>query len=222
MIDANPLALRILFHLGPLAISQAVVTTWVLMAVLVGFSAWATRRPRSARLHVVLEVLVETISGQIEDTMRVPPRPYLPLLATLFLFVLTANLSSLLPGIHAPTAHIETTGALALVVFVAVHGYGIKSRGFGHYLRHYLEPNPFLLPLTLLSELTRTAALMIRLFGNVMSHELVIAVVLGLAGLLVPVPIMALGLLIGTVQAYIFTVLAAVFLGAAMGAVEVG
>ena len=108
------------------------------------------------------------------------------------------------------------------MVFVAVHGYGIRARGLTRYLRHYLEPNPFLLPLTLLSEFTRTLALMVRLFGNIMSHELVIAVLLGLSGLLVPVPIMALGLLIGAVQAYIFAILAAVFIGAGIGAIETG
>ena len=224
MIDAAPFAPHVVFQIGPLAIGRAVVTTWAIMAVMTIGSALATRRlaDRPGRVQAVLELLVEGICGQIEDTMRVPPRPYLALLGTLFLFVLVANLSPLLPGVQAPTARLETTAALALVVFVAAHGYGVRTLGLKRYLGHYLEPSPLLLPLTLLSEITRTFALMIRLFGNIMSHELVIAVVLGLAGLLVPVPIMALGMLIGSVQAYIFAILAAVFLGAAVGAVEAG
>jgi F-type H+-transporting ATPase subunit a len=221
MIDANPLAPQILFHLGPVAVSRAVVTTWAIIAVLAGGSALLTRRldSRPGRAQAVLELAVEGICGQIGDTMGAEPRPYLPLIGTLFLFILAANLSAALPGVQAPTARLETTAALALIVFAAVHAYGIRARGLRRYLKHYLEPNP---PLTLLSELTRTLALMVRLFGNIMSHELVIAVLLGLTGLLVPVPLMALGLLVGTVQAYIFAVLAAVFLGAAVGGIEAG
>lgn len=222
MISANPLGPDILFHLGPIPVSGAVVTTWVIMVLLAGGSALASRRLtiRPARWQAILEVMVEGMADQIEETMRTPPRPYLPLIGTLFLFVLTCNLAPVLPGVRAPTARLETTAALALIVFVAMHGFGIQRRGIRRYLGHYLEPNPLLLPLTLLSELTRTLSLMVRLFGNIMSHELVIAVLLSLAGLLLPVPIMALGVLIGAVQAYIFSILAAVFLGAAVGAVE--
>ncbi len=220
MIDAAPFAPQVLFRFGPVAIGRAVVTTWGIMTALTVGLGLTTWRLRPGRVQAGLELVVEAICGQIEETMQVPPRPYLPLLGTLFLFVLVANLSPLLPGVQAPTARLETTAALALVVFFAGHVFGIRRRGLKRYLIHYLEPNPLLLPLTLLSEFTRTFALMIRLFGNIMSHELVIAVVLGLAGLLVPVPIMALGMLIGAVQAYIFAILAAVFLGAAIGAVE--
>jgi len=224
MIDADPFAAHVVFRVGPVAVGRVVVTTWMIMAALSLGLGLATRRmpAQPGRVQAVLEMLVEGICAQIEETMQVPPRPYLPLLGTLFLFVLVANLSPMLPGVQAPTARLETTAALALVVFIAGHALGIRTRGLKRYLQHYLEPNPLLLPLTLLSEITRTFALMVRLFGNIMSHELVIAVVLGLAGLLVPVPIMALGLLIGAVQAYIFAILAAVFLGAAVGAVEAG
>lgn len=224
MIDAAPFAPQVLFHLGPVAVTRAVVTTWAIMAVLAGGSWLVTRRmdARPDRAQAVLELLVDGICGQIEETMRVAPRPFLPLLGTLFLFILASNLSAVVPGVQAPTARLETTAALAVLVFIASHAWGIHDRGIKAYLSHYLEPSPLMLPLTLLSEITRTFALMVRLFGNIMSHELVIAVLLGLAGLLVPVPIMALGLLIGSVQAYIFTVLAAVFLGAAVGSVEAG
>jgi len=224
MIDANPLGPDILFRLGPVPISNAVATTWVIMALLAGGAALASTRlvAQPSRWQAALEALVETIAGQIEETMLIPPRPFLPLLGTLFLFVLTCNLAPMLPGVKAPTARLETTAALALIVFVAMHFYGIRARGLGRYLAHYLEPSPLLLPLTILAEFTRTLSLMVRLFGNIMSHELVIAVLLSLAGLLLPVPIMALGLLIGAVQAYIFAILAAVFLGAAVGSVEAG
>lgn len=213
MIEADPLAAHVAFRLGPVAVSRAVVTTWGIMAVLVAGSALTVRR-----WPAVLDLAVEALCEQIAEAMQVPPRPYLPLLGTLFLFILAANLSPLLPGIHAPTARAETTAALALVVFATVHVSGIRVLGLRAHLARYLRPTPLLLPLTVLSELTRTLSLTVRLFGNIMSHELVIAVMLGLAGLLVPVPLMALGLLIGAVQAYIFTILAAVFLGAAVGA----
>ena len=121
-----------------------------------------------------------------------------------------------------PTAYIETAAALAAVVFFSTHWFGIRRRGLAQYLGAYLEPRWFMLPLNVLSELTRTFSLMVRLFGNVMSGHFVIAIVLSLAGLLVPVPLMALELLTGIVQAYIFTVLSAVFIGAAVGSIERG
>lgn len=222
MMDANPFAPRVVFEIGPVPISEAVVTTWALMVLLAGGSWLLTRRLEQApgRTQAVLELMVEAIAGQVEATMHVPPRPYVPLLGTLFLYLVAANLSAVLPGVHAPTARIETAAALALVMFFAAHLYGVRRRGLWPYLAHYLKPNPLLLPLNLLSELTRTLSLMVRLFGNIMSHELIIGVVLTLAGLLVPVPIMALGMLIGVIQAYIFAILATVFLGAAIGAVE--
>ena len=224
MTAINPLAAAVLFHLGPVPISPTVATTWAIMAGLAGGARLLTRRlaDRPGRAQAALEAVIEAVVGQIEATLRQPPRPYLPLIGTLFLFILACNLSPALPGVTAPTARIETTGALALIVFLATHVYGIRALGLRRYLAHYVQPSPLLAPLTFLSEGTRTFALMVRLFGNVMSHELVLAVLLGLAGLLLPVPIMALGLLIGAVQAYIFAVMAAVFVGAAVGAVENG
>lgn len=220
MID--PLSSPTVFAVGPVRVSEAVATTWALMAGLTG-GAWLVTRRLSlcpGRLQAAVELLVDGVAGQIREVVQDDPRPFLPLIATLFLFLLTANLSAVLPGVHAPTARLETAAALALVVFLAVHWYGVRRQGLWGYLGHYLRPSPFLAPLTVLSELTRTLSLMVRLFGNIMSHELMIAVVLGLAGLLVPVPIMALGMLIGAVQAYIFAMLATVFLGAAVGAVR--
>jgi F-type H+-transporting ATPase subunit a len=146
------------------------------------------------------------------------PQPYTPLLVTLALFIGVANLLGLAPGMRSPTADFSTTAALAVLVFVAVPYYGIRAQGLRGYLRHYLEPSPLLLPLEIVTELSRTLALAVRLFGNVISEELVLAVLLMIAGLLAPVPIMLLAVLTGVVQAYIFSVLTMVYLSAAVRA----
>ena len=218
-MESNPLAPDVLFSLGPVPITRSVVTTWGIMALLVLVSWLGTRRARihAGMLQTVLEIVVETLEKQVREIIRRDPWPYLPLLGTLFLFIVTANLSPVIPGVKPPTGHIETPAALAAIVFLSVHFFGIRSRGTLEYLRRYVRPNPLLLPLNVLSELTRTFSLMVRLFGNIMSHELVLAVIIFLAGLLLPLPFILLGILIGIIQAYIFTVLAAVFIGAAVG-----
>jgi F-type H+-transporting ATPase subunit a len=223
MIEIAPLAPHILFRFGPLAISEAVVTTWGLTVLLAGGAWLATRRLKEepSPWQTVLEALVTGIAEHIREVIHQDPRPFLPLIGTLFVFLVTANLSAQLPGVSAPTAQLETAAAQALIVFFAGHGYGIRRRGLKAYLARYLRPNPLMLPLNVLSELTRTFSLMVRLFGNIASHEIVIAIVIALAGLFVPIPLMALGILIGLVQAYIFTVLATVYLGAAVGAFEI-
>jgi F-type H+-transporting ATPase subunit a len=221
-MKASPLASHVLFHVGPVPIASAVVVTWVIMALLVLVSWLGTRRRalRPAGWQNALELIVETLQSQMTQIVHRDPQPYLPLLGTLFLFLALANLSSLLPGVSPPTAHLETDAALAGIVFFAVHAYGIRRHGLWKYLKGYAKPNLLLLPLNILSEITRTFSLMIRLFGNIMSHEMVIGVLLTLAGLLVPVPLMALAVLIGLVQAYIFTILATVFIGAAVESQE--
>ena len=221
----SPLVSLELFAIGPVIITRPVVTTWVIMAGLTLFCWQATRRLSLAhpgRVQAVLEIVVGLLMSQIEDVLRKDPRPFLPLLGTLFLLLLTCNLSGLIPGVEAPTSKLETTGALALVVFISVQGFGIRTQGLGHYLSSFAEPKFFMLPLNLLSEITRHFSLAIRLFGNVMSGEFIIAMILALAGLLVPIPLMALEILVGIVQAYIFTILATVFIGAAVGSVEKG
>jgi F-type H+-transporting ATPase subunit a len=213
----SPLADPTEFNIGPVPVGGQVVVTWGVMAVLAGASWLLTRRlalqpsPRQA----ALELLVDSISTQIRDTMRAEPAPYLPLIGTLFLFIFTANWSSLVPGIEPPTAHIETDAALALIVLVAVVYFGIRARGVRGYLRTFAEPSFLMIPLNVVDTITRTFSLVVRLFGNVMSGIFVIGIVLSLAGLLVPVPLMALELLTGAVQAYIFSVLAMVFIGGA-------
>lgn len=218
MMETNPLGPDILFNIGIVPISRAVVTTWCIMAGLT-LACWlGLRRPRmeAGPLQAVLEVIVEAMDKQLGEVVRIGTGTYLPLLGTLFLFLVTANLSAVVPGMKPPTAHLETPAALAIIVFLSVHYFGVRARGLGPYLKHYTRPNILLLPLNVLAEITRTFSLMIRLFGNMMSHEFVITMVVFLAGLLLPIPFMLLGVLIGIIQAYIFTILAAVFIGAAV------
>jgi F-type H+-transporting ATPase subunit a len=219
MMQPSPLATTVLFHLGPLSVTRPVVTTWGLMAALTLASWLATRRldAHPDRRQAAVELIVTGLAQQIEDVMRKDARPFLPLLGTLFIFLVAANLSGLFPGVEAPTSKLETPAALALIVFVSVHYFGFRAQGPIGYLKSFAEPKLIMLPLNLVSEVTRTFSLMVRLFGNVMSGEFVIALVIGLAGLFVPIPLMALEILVGLVQAYIFTVLATVFIAAALG-----
>jgi len=222
MTDASPLASTVLFSIGPVPIAEPVVATWAIMAAL-GVGCWlATRRLalRPDRPQAALEVMLTAILGQIRDVMRTDARPFLPLLGTLFIFLVVANLSGVLPGVVAPTSRLETPGALALVVFVSVHFFGVRAQGPIGYLASFARPRLIMLPLKPIAEVTRTFSLMVRLFGNVMSGEFVIGLVVALAGLFVPIPFMILEILIGLIQAYIFTILAAVFIGAAVAAVD--
>jgi F-type H+-transporting ATPase subunit a len=215
----SPLATKIMFTVGPVPITEPVVVTWGLMAALALASLLATRSLALApsRYQAVLELIVGTIEDQIRNTMRVTPKPYIPMIGTLFLFILAANWSSLIPGIDPPTAHIETDAALGLIVFFAIIYFGVRERGGAGYLKTFADPTIIMIPLNVIETFTRTFSLIVRLFGNIMSGVFLIGIVLSLAGLLVPIPLMALDLLIGTVQAYIFTVLAMVFIGSAVG-----
>jgi F-type H+-transporting ATPase subunit a len=188
------------------------------MAALVLASFMVTRRLKISpnRGQAVLELIVAAIEGQIRDTMGVAPRPYLPLIGTLFLFILAANWSSLIPGIEPPTGRIETDAALALIVFFAVIFFGIRARGLAGYMKTFAEPSFLMIPLNIVESFTRTFSLIVRLFGNVMSGAFIIGIILSLAGLIVPIPFMGIEMLIGAIQAYIFTVLAMVFIGSAI------
>lgn len=214
----SPLVSETLFHLGPLPISKAVAVTWLLMLALAGGSWLLTRRLslRPSRGQAVLELLVGTLDEQIRATMQVEPARYRPLFGTLFLFILAANWAELLPGLEPPTANLETDAALALIVLVASVGYGIVSQGLRGYLHTFAEPSWVMIPLNIVEQLTRTFSLIVRLFGNIMSGVFVVGIALSLAGLLVPIPFMALDLLTGAIQAYIFSVLAMVFVAAAV------
>jgi F-type H+-transporting ATPase subunit a len=221
-MNHSPLETVVLFHLGSVPVSRPVVTTWGLMIALT-IGCWlATRRLRLAagNWQAVIEASVVGIEEQISSLLNREPEPFLPLLGSLFIFLIAANLSGIVPGVTAPTASIETPAALASIIFVSVHFFGVRFQGLGRYLKSYIKPNPLLLPLNILSEITRSFSLAMRLFGNIMSEELVVAIILALAGLLVPIPFMAFGILVALVQAYIFSVLAAVYVAGGLGAVE--
>jgi F-type H+-transporting ATPase subunit a len=216
------LAATIVFYAGPVPVTETVITTWALMAALAIGCGLATRRLAliPTGLQAMAETLVEGIAGQIRSIIDRDPWHFMPVLATLFIFLVTANLSGLLPGVRAPTASIETPAALATVVFFSVHVYGVWLNGLSGYLKGYLKPNPVMLPLNVLSEFTRSFSLMMRLFGNIMSGELVLGIIVALAGLFVPIPFMLFEILVGLIQAYIFSVLAAVYIGGAVGTME--
>jgi F-type H+-transporting ATPase subunit a len=223
-MPTSPLTSTVLFHIGPLVITRPVMTTWIIIAALSIICRSVTKRlaiqPNGRQ--ALIEGIVTGITGQIEDVIRRDARPFLPLIGTLFIFLAIANLSGVLPGVEAPTSKIETPAALALIVFFSVHYFGVRARGLRGYLASFAEPKLIMLPLNILSEITRTFSLMVRLFGNVMSGEFIIGLVVALAGLFVPIPLMALEILVGLVQAYIFTVLTTVFIGAAVGTVAKG
>jgi len=218
-MQPSPLESMVLFHVGPVAVTRPVVTTWGIMLLLTLASWLVTRRleQRPGRRQAAIEILLTGIAGQIKEIIGKDAQPFLPLLGTLFVFLAAANISGVLPGVEAPTGRLETPAALALIVFFSVHYFGVRARGPLGYLASFARPKLIMLPLNLVSEVTRTFSLMVRLFGNVMSGEFVLALVVALAGLFVPIPLMVLEILIGLVQAYIFTVLATVFIGAAAG-----
>jgi len=218
-MESSPLATAVLFRLGPIAVTRPVVTTWAIMAALT-LTAWlVTQRLNQSpdRRQAAIEGIVNGVAEQIAEVIRGDARALLPLVGTLFIFLVAANLSGVLPGVEAPTAKLETPAALAVIVFFSVHYFGIRAQGLRGYLASFAKPKFIMLPLNVLSEVTRTFSLMVRLFGNIMSGEFIIALVMALAGLFVPIPFMALEILLGLVQAYIFTVLATVFIGAAIG-----
>lgn len=216
----SPLVDSVAFTLGPVRVTTQVVATWGIMVLLAGGSWLLTRRLslRPSPLQAAVELVIEGLAQQVRDTMQADPARYLPLIATLFLFIFTANWSSLVPGVEPPTAHLETDAALALIVFGAVIFFGIRRRGVRGYLSTFADPTFVMIPLNLVENFTRTFSMIVRLFGNVMSGVFVIGVILSLVGLLVPVPLMALDMLTGAIQAYIFSVLAMVFIGGAIGA----
>lgn len=206
---------KVLLVFGPLQITDTVLSTWGLMLVLVLFSAVFTRRLRSdspSKIQVLLESTVSLIENLIADILPGQARKLVPFIGTLWLFLVFANLLGLVPGLHSPTGNLSITAALAIVVFLSVHWYGIQHDGLKNYLRHYLSPTPLMLPFHLISEITRTLALAIRLFGNIASLEMAALLVLLVAGFLVPVPLLLLHVIEALVQAYIFGMLALVYI----------
>jgi F-type H+-transporting ATPase subunit a len=212
-------AINSLFYIGPFGITRTVLTTWGILLAL-GLGAWQMTRRLSVDqpglLQTALEGAVQAVESAIDAVLPGHSALLLPFVGTLWLFVGVANLTGLIPGLNAPTGDLSTTASLAVVVFLSVHWYGIRSAGLGHYLRHYLTPSPILLPFHLLGELSRTLALAVRLFGNIMSLEMAALLVLLVAGLLVPVPVLMLHVVEALVQAYIFGMLALIYIAGGM------
>ena len=212
------LLIPIAFRIGPLAITQTVVVTWLLMLALVIFSWLATRRlcVTPGPLQVAVEGAVTAMDEAVRSVLPEQASQVLPFIATLWIFITTANLAGLIPGLPSPTADLSTTTALAVLVFLSVHWFGIRSGGLRAYLRHYLQPSVFLFPFQIISEITRSVALAVRLFGNMMSLDMAALLILLVAGFLVPVPILMLHVIEALVQAYIFGMLALIYIAGAI------
>ena len=209
----------IFWHHGFLKLNATIVFTWGLMFVLAAGSKLITRKLSTdlsrSRWQNLLEILVTAIEKQIQDVGLEHPGKYLGFLGTLFLFVALASLCTVIPGFQPPTASLSTTTALALSVFIAVPLFGIEDQGIGGYLASYVKPTVIMLPFNIISELSRTLALAVRLFGNMMSGAMIIAILLTITPFIFPIFMTLLGLLTGMVQAYIFAILAAVYIAAA-------
>jgi F-type H+-transporting ATPase subunit a len=204
---------------GFFVLNGTIVFTWGLMAVLVVGSLLITRRLSTdltrSRWQNLLEIVVTGIETQIADVGLAQPRQFIGFLGTLFLFVALASLCTVIPGYEPPTGSLSTTVALALCVCLAVPLFGIENQGIVGYLRTYIEPTAIMLPFNIISELSRTLALAVRLFGNMMSGAMIVAILLTITPFFFPVIMTGLGLLTGMVQAYIFSILAAVYIAAA-------
>lgn len=210
----------ILWHFGFFSLNGTIIFTWIVMVLLTAGS-WLVTRRLSTDTHIshwqtILESVVSGIQQQLEEVSIREPGRLLPFLGTLFLFIAVSNVLSVVPGFISPTGSLSTTTALAACVFFAVPRYGISETGLLNYLRNYFRPAFFMLPFNVMGELSRTLALAVRLFGNAMSSTMLGAILLAIAPLFVPVPMQLLGLLTGLVQAYIFAILAAVYISAGM------
>lgn len=203
-------------------ISGSIMTTWGLTVFLILVSWLSARklRVRPGNYQTVLEGVVSAMSNAIEAVLPGKAELVFPFLATLWLFILLANLAGIVPGLHSPTSDLSVTSSLAVLVFLSVHWFGIKVEGLAAYLKHYLQPSPVLLPFHLISEASRTLALAIRLFGNVMSLEIGYALILLVAGLLVPIPLLMLHLVEAVIQAYLFGMLALIYIAGGIQAQE--
>jgi len=201
---------------GFVTINETLVFTWLVMAVLVLFGWLFARRlsvePPLSPAQNLFETLISYMQSQIRGIAQMDPDRYLPFSGTLFLFISLANLLDIVPGYRTPTSSLSTTAALAICVFFAVPIYGIADSGIKGYLKHYAEPTVLMLPFHIIGEFSRTLAMAVRLFGNMMSETMLIAILLTIAPLFLPVLMELLGLLIGQVQAYIFAVLATVYI----------
>jgi F-type H+-transporting ATPase subunit a len=210
---------EILWQQGPIKLNGTVATTWVMMAVIALGSRLITGRLKTgaviSRWQASMEIVVTGMEQQIKEVGLEEPQKYVAFLGTLFLFIGTASLCTIIPGFKPPTGSLSTTAALALCVFIAVPVFGIQQQGWVGYFKSYTAPTIIMLPFNIISEFSRTLALAIRLFGNMMSGAMIIAILLTITPYFFPIAMTALGLLTGMVQAYIFSILAAVYIAAA-------
>ena len=215
MVEISPDEV-VFWQWGFVNINETIVFTWVVMALLVILAWLSTRQlsvePPIPRMQSLIEIIIGYMKSQIREIAQMDPDRYLPFSGTLFLFISIANLLDIVPGYKTPTGSLSTTAALAICVFFAVPIYGIAQRGLISYFKHYMEPTPLMLPFNIIGEISRTLAMAVRLFGNMMSESMLIAILLSIAPLFLPVLLELLGLLIGQVQAYIFGVLATVYI----------
>jgi len=209
----------IIFQWNGIHINATIFYTWVVMVLLIFISWLATKNltigPKMSRWQNFLEVIVGYIRQQVREITQQNPDPFIPFLGTLFLFISVSNMLAIIPGYHPPTGSLSTTSALAICVFFAIPIFGISKKGGLAYFKHYLEPSIFMAPFNVIGDFSRTLALAVRLFGNVMSGTLIVGVLLIITPLFVPIVMQVLGLLIGQIQAYIFTVLATVYIASA-------
>lgn len=214
----------IFWQSGIFNLNLTIILTWLICLLLISSSILITRNLSTqatiSRWQNLCEIIILFVRGQLQEIGLTHPDRYLGLLVSLFLFIATAALLTILPFYEAPTASLSTTAALALLIFIAVPFYGIRERGFTSYLKHYLEPTVIMLPFNIVTELSRTLALAFRLFGTMLSDTMILAIVILLAPLFFPILVKLLGLLIGMVQAYIFTILAMVYIAAAVSGKE--
>jgi F-type H+-transporting ATPase subunit a len=212
-VGEDALTIAPVFAIGPFVVTTTVVTTWIIMAVLWAAAWLLTRRLQlePGPLQTAIEGAVGTIESAVAAVAEADTAQIMPFVATLWIFLVFSNLSGLIPEVHAPTGDLSATAALAFVVFLSTHWFGARSHGLKRYLNHYLSPSPILLPFHVISEITRTVALAVRLFGNMMSLEMAALLILLVAGLIAPVPILMLHVVEALVQAYIFGMLALIY-----------
>lgn len=203
---------QVIFTIFGLPITDTVISTWVIMAVIILF-AWLIRKNRPGIAEIIIESISAIIASVMPDDAKVVK--FLPILGTLAIFLMLANIFSIFPLMVAPTANINTTFALAIIVFFAVHVYGIYKKGFWGYIKNVATPL-FILPLEIVSQVSRTISLSIRLFGNILSTDLIVAIIFSLIPFFLPIPLAALSILTGVLQAYIFTVLASLYIASAV------
>lgn len=207
---------KVVFHIGPIPVTSTVVNTWVVMLVLFLLVFLIRRRgfeyKPNTSVQAIVEVIVTFFYSMIEQGWGPAGRKYMPLVGSFFTAIFFLNMSWFIPGFTSPTTDLMMTAALAVVAIVLVHAMGIRKKGFGGYVRHYITPTPIMLPMNILEEIIKPFSLAIRLFGNMFGESMVASIMFVLVPLLVPVPIMMLGLLLGTVQAFVFSILVVTYL----------